>query len=172
MADGIERYGRPLHAWLALAHNPAVLEQYFPFLFASFEPSPLDQKTKLLVALRAAVVCGNDYTVSHRWYAACAGGCDEQAAIDAACGDLERIDEPLASAIDFATEFVAGTLDADRGIARLQREFDDAQIVDLVFTASLWMALSRMNDALGLPLDMEPAPPAVHDCAAQNRQPQ
>ena len=172
LAPGVERYGKPLNTWLALAHHPAVLEQYFPFMFATFSSGPLDQETKLLVALRTAVVHGCDYTVAHRWTAAIAAGCDPDRAVEAACGATADLTPAVAAAIDFAGRVADGGCagDGDGGrdgpLAELEPFFDDAERVELVFTVALWGALSQINTCLDLELDMEPAPDRVRRCAA------
>jgi alkylhydroperoxidase family enzyme len=152
MAVGLDRYGRPLATWQAMAHHPDLLRAYFPFMFTHLGPGPLSQDVKLLVALRVVVLARCPYTTAHRWTAAMGAGIDVTRAHDAAAGRA-RDEVELAQALVLARDTHLGqTPSGDRSA------LSDAQVVDVVFTASWWGAIARLNAALQLPLDMDPAP--------------
>lgn len=167
---GQQQYGLVLEAWRAVAHRPAVLMAHVAYLRAIVGPGALDARTKDLVAVRIAVLNHCRYSLSHRVAASRGQGVDEAtlAALADPTADPARFSERELAALAFAGELTTGVADLPRHasahgvsvdtIARVRDLYDDAELVELALTVSLWNALTRLHRVLGLDLDL-PAPP-------------
>jgi AhpD family alkylhydroperoxidase len=169
IARGAEaQYGRVLETWATIFNRPEIFEAYMPFLRAVAGPGELPQHVKDLSALLVGWLNGCRYTVSHRAAAAMRNGATEQHVVDVALGRWESLEPGLVAALRFAE---ALTLEPTRtagpaepfGVpeqvrSQVREHFDDAQIVELTMSLSIWNGLSRYHRVMGLPLDMPPAP--------------
>lgn len=165
-------YGQVLEAWKAIAHNPAILNGYLPYVRAVFGPGPLEQRTKDLVAVRICYLNQCLYSLSHRVFSARNQGIADE--------DLEGLADPGThdftaaekAALAFAEELTTGPIAVGYAenpqvvsantLAAVKVHFSDAQINDLAITVGLWNLLTRYHRVMDFDLDM-PAPPAALD---------
>jgi alkylhydroperoxidase family enzyme len=164
-------YGRLLHTWQALAQRPEIFTAYLPYLRSIIGPGELEQRTKELVEVRTVVLCRCLYSTSHRVRSARAAGVPEEDIVAVARGDMsgfnarERLALALAEALTVSPAAVpyadAPQLVPSDMLARLQAEFSEPQIVELVATIGLWNALARFHRVMGFELDMDAPPDEV-----------
>jgi AhpD family alkylhydroperoxidase len=164
-------YGRLLHTWQALAQRPEIFTAYLPYLRSIIGPGELEQRTKELVEVRTVVLNRCLYSTSHRVRSARAAGVSEEDIVKVARGDLSGFDERERLALELAYELTvrpasvpyadAPQLVPGEMLARLQAEFSEPQIVELVATIGLWNALARFHRVMGFELDMDAPPDEV-----------
>ena len=164
-------YGRLLHTWQALAQRPEIFTAYLPYLRSIIGPGELEQRIKELVEVRTVVLNRCLYSTSHRVRSARAAGVPEEDIVAVARGELdgfdgrERLALELAAALTVLPAAVpyadAPQLVPDEMLSRLQTEFTEPQIVELVATIGLWNALARFHRVMGFELDMDAPPDEV-----------
>jgi alkylhydroperoxidase family enzyme len=164
-------YGRLLHTWQALAQRPEIFTAYLPYLRSIIGPGELEQRTKELVEVRTVVLCRCLYSTSHRVRSARAAGVCEEDIVAVARGELDGFDARERLALELAYELTvrpasvayadAPQLVPGEMLTRLQAEFSEPQIVELVATIGLWNALARFHRVMGFELDMDAPPDAV-----------
>ena len=164
-------YGRLLHTWQALAQRPEIFTAYLPYLRSIIGPGELEQRIKELVEVRTVVLCRCLYSASHRVRSARAAGVSEEDIVAVPRGDLngfdarERLALELAEALTVSPASVAYAdapqLVPREMLARLQAQFSEPAIVELVATIGLWNALARFHRVMGFELDMDAPPDEV-----------
>lgn len=171
--EGAQAYGKVLHTWRAVAHNPAAFKAYLPYLRAVFGPSSLSQRIKDLTAVRVCLLNHCRYSLSHRVASARAQGIADDDLI--ALADLEANRGGFASrelaALDLADEMTVRVSEVsyrdDRQavsaelLGRLKQQFSDTEISELALSISLWNALTRYHRVMDFDLDMDPPPPEL-----------
>jgi AhpD family alkylhydroperoxidase len=142
-----------------LAHTPALAQGIAGFLKALLSDGALPGWYKELVATRLSVLLNSCYVISaHALSAKQKGATDAQ--IAAAQADLESGPFTEAEKLGFRCaerlHHSAQDLDDDF-FAQLKSAFTDAQIVELVATASAFELFPRLVDGLRIPITQIPA---------------
>jgi alkylhydroperoxidase family enzyme len=157
-----ERFARegrpPIALYRALANAPGLLEPYSALAQALRHDATTPRDLRELVILRVAHLTGSDYEWSHHRKMAEREGIGE-AKLRAlprwqdsdAFSEAERAALHLADAThDMAV--------SDEILASLSRFFAPAQVVELVMLASLYEAVARMIQGLGIQVEEEYVP--------------
>jgi AhpD family alkylhydroperoxidase len=177
---GEQLFGAVLNNWKVLANSPQLLTAYLPFLQSVAGADALDQRIKELTAIQVAIDNRCLYTASHRCASAIKQGISTDDLEALAVGDLSPFSEPERLALRLARELTVRPTNAtlveapqiasgDR-LAAAQKTFPADALVELVFSVSVWNALSRFHRTMGLELDM-PKPPAGVLAAIQRETP-
>ena len=157
--DRFAREGRrPIALYRALANAPGLLEPYSALAQALRHGASTSRELRELVVLRVAHLTGSDYEWSHhRKMAEREGvGVAKMRALfrweeSDAFGDAERAALRLAD----ETHEMAVT---DETIAALSRFFAPGEVVELVMLTSLYEAVARMIQGLGVQVEEEYVP--------------
>lgn len=165
-----ERYGRPpqppgrpkgLNVLGTFAHHPTLAAAFVQFNAHVMHTTTLTERQRELVVLRVATVYHCDYEWAQ--HEIIAGD------FDITADDLDRIaagpDAPGWSPFDSALlravdELVADAQMGEDTYAALRREFDEQQVLDLVFTVGAYGVLAMALNVCGTPLDDDLRPPA------------
>lgn len=174
--SGAAQYGQVLNTWAAILNRPEIFAAYLPFLRAVAGPGTLDPKLKDTSAFLVGVLNNCRYTVSHRAASAARNGVDSEVLRAVAAHEWTQLDELTRAALEFTEQLtvlppVTPYNDLPQAVdpailAALSRHLDDAQVVELTMSVSVWNALARFHRVMGFDLDM-PEPPAGTDPAQQ-----
>lgn len=153
----VAQFGREGKAdnWLAtLLHVPEMVEAIEPFTRYALNESSLEPRHRLLLALRAAWLCGSDALWSRHASAAATFGLSG--------ADVRRVAEgPTASGLDpfeatllrMADELFRNSSITDKTWAAMANRFDVAHLVDAVETVNHFVILGMMANAIGVQPD-------------------
>jgi alkylhydroperoxidase family enzyme len=149
---------RPIALYRALANAPGLLEPYSALAQALRHGGSTPREVRELVVLRVAQLTRSDYEWSHHRKMAEGEGipAGKVRALarwreSDAFGDAERAALRLA---DEAHELAV----SDETVAELERFYAPAEIVELVMVASLYEAVARMIQGLGVVVEEEYRP--------------
>lgn len=138
-----------------LAHNPGVLKAHESYFDTVMNTGTLDRKLKEKVAFKVAHLNGCEYsTASHYRYALkCGATEDEMTAVETM--RIESMTAKEAAALELAVKMnSSGKLVTSDLFDKLQAEFSQSEIVELLATVGLMVFASRLADALGLEADV------------------
>lgn len=166
--SGAEQYGKLLNTWKAIMNRPELFEAYLPFLRRVAGPGPLDQRIKDTCALYVGVLNHCRYTVSHRSTSALKNGADAATLVKMATDEWAEFDSRTRTALEFTKELTLNPTQVDYStlpqavssdvLRDLKAQFNDAEIVDLAMTVSVWNALARFHRVMDFDQDMPDAP--------------
>jgi alkylhydroperoxidase family enzyme len=152
-----ERFGRegraPIALYRALANAPHLLEPYSALAQALRHDAVTPRELRELVILRVAHLTGSDYEWSHHRRMAEAEGIAParvRATRDRDPGGA--LTEAQRAALRLADE-VHGMRVSDATMDELGRHFDAQAVAELVVLASLYEAIARLIQALGLEVE-------------------
>ncbi len=157
-----ERFARegrpPIALYRALANAPALLEPYSALAQALRHDAATSRELRELVVLRIAQLTGSEYEWSHhRKMAEREGiGVAKLRAL-ADWQDSDVFDDAERAALRLADETHGMTV-SDETVASLSRHHPAAEVVELVMLASLYEAVARMIQALGVQVEEEYVP--------------
>jgi 4-carboxymuconolactone decarboxylase len=136
----------------AFAHHPTLLAGYGALEMAAERSSRVDERTKELVTMRAAMLSGCEWCLDFgSALAANAGVTEEDLRALPAYADNGHFSEAERLALDYATGMTRTPVDvSDELVAHLREHFDDAQMVELTTIIALENLRARFNWALGL----------------------
>jgi alkylhydroperoxidase family enzyme len=157
-----ERFARegrpPIALYRALANAPALLEPYSALAQALRHDAATSRELRELVVLRVAQLTGSSYEWSHHRKMAEREGVALSKLRDlgrwetsGAFGDAER------AALRLADE-THGLAVTDETVAELSRHFAPGEVVELVMLASLYQAVARVIQGLGVEVEEEYVP--------------
>lgn len=153
MARLEELGGRPINLYRALAANPEMLDAWVEFAWALRGATETSRALRELVILRVAQLTGSEYQWSSHVVMARAAGVGE-AAIAALDGwrEADAYDDRQRAALAVVDGMHGGEVD-DAAFAELRSRFTDAEIVEVLLTASAYLGLATLLDALRVPTD-------------------
>jgi alkylhydroperoxidase family enzyme len=166
--SGAAQYGKLLNTWKAIMNRPNLFEAYLPFLRSVAGPGPLDQAIKDTCALYVGVLNHCRYTVSHRSTSALKNGADAATLVKMATDEWADFDSKMRTALEFTKELTLNPAQVEYStlpqavssdvLRDLKAQFNDAEIVDLAMTVSVWNALARFHRVMDFEQDMPDAP--------------
>jgi AhpD family alkylhydroperoxidase len=145
----------PIALYRALAHAPALLRAYSGLATALRYEATTPRALRELAILRTAQLIGSEYELAHHLPMARAAGVSE-AQIEALerWRDSDRFDARERATLRAAEEMHECAL-SDAAFAELERQFEPAEIVELLLLVSFYEAVARMIDGLGLEVEPE-----------------
>jgi AhpD family alkylhydroperoxidase len=135
-----------------MAHSPLLMNAYGGFEMAFERSKRAPRNLKLLVELKASALCGCEWCMDFgSWLANEAGITEEQLRELPNFRDSDAFDEDEKLVLEYA-EGISRTPVAvpDEVFERLRRRFDEPQIVELTWAASIENLRARFNWALGI----------------------
>ena len=169
--SGLAQYGQLLNTWKAIMNRPNLWAAYLPFLRQVAGPGDLDQKLKDLCALYVGVLNHCRYTASHRATSGARSGITEAEMLAAVHENWGEFDEKTRIALEFTKQLTLNPSAVEYGdlpqavdssvLAALKSHFNDAEIVDLAMTVSVWNSIARFHRVMNFELDMPAAPEGV-----------
>lgn len=150
-------HGRVPNLYRTLGHSAGMLDAWIGFAWTLRSDATTPRSVRELVIMRVASLLGSDYELVHHRPMAIAAGCSP-AKLDALGGWRTRADLYAASeraAVAVAERIAVGApIEPDEWSA-LRDHFDEAACVELTLTASFYVCVARMLDALAVPLEDE-----------------
>ena len=157
-----ERFARegrpPIALYRALANAPGLLEPYSALAQALRHGAATSRELRELVVLRVAHLTGSDYEWSHHRKMA------EREGIGVAklralprWQESDAFDDEERAALRLADE-THGIAVSDETVAALSRFFASGEVVELIMLASLYEAVARMIQGLGVQVEDEYLP--------------
>jgi alkylhydroperoxidase family enzyme len=153
------REGRdPIELYRVLAHAPDVLAPYSALAQALRHDAQSPRELRELMILRTAQLTGSAYEWAHHRQMARQEGIDEaKVHALAAWPDAEVFDATERAALRCVDE-MHGVALSDEAFAALRARVGAAQTVELVVLASVYQAIARMIQALGIEVEDAYAP--------------
>jgi len=143
-----EKYGRVPNFFGMMAHRPAILKSFLPFM-AAISQGTVEPKYKELAYLKASLLNGCEYcSRAHTAGAKRAGVTDQQ--IDALqfYKDSKLFDEKEKATILFAERITRGAAALREGaLLELKEHYTEDQIVELALVVCLANFTNRFNDS-------------------------
>lgn len=145
--------GEPLRVFSTLAHHGPLLSAWLPFGAALLTSGLLSDRTRELVVLRTAYLCGTDYEWGHHVPLGQLAGLTEQeveqvvAGPSGAWGDLDRA---LLTAVD---ELHLDAVVSDTTWATLSAELSAAELVELVMLVGQYHMVAFVLNSAGVQLE-------------------
>jgi uncharacterized peroxidase-related enzyme len=156
--DALEKdYGAAPAVFQTMAHRPELLLTYSNFHRELWTGGGLDAKTKALVALRAAALTGDRYSISFHSEAAKRAGvpAEQAAALHQDNWESSRqFDDRLQAAVRLAEKLTRAPASvSDDDLERLRKWFGDANLVELALLIGSVNLTSRVAQAFALAPD-------------------
>jgi 4-carboxymuconolactone decarboxylase len=135
----------------ALANRPPLLRAWVDFAWTLRQQAVTPRALRELMILRCAQLTGAGYQWADHVVMARAAGVDEER-IDAlgAWRSSDAFDEQQRTVLAFTDEVVAGAV-RDATLAALRERFAPDELVELTLTASFYVMVPRVLDALRVP---------------------
>jgi alkylhydroperoxidase family enzyme len=169
--SGFKQYGKVLNTWKAIFNRPTLFGAYLPFLRQVAGPGPLNQNTKDICALYVGLLNHCRYTASHRATSGLNNGLTVEQLQALAKGDWSQFDDATRVALEFTKQLTLNPANVEYSqlpqavdrevLEQLKSHFDDAEIVDLAMTVSVWNSIARFHRVMDFDLDMPKAPEGV-----------
>jgi 4-carboxymuconolactone decarboxylase len=145
----------PIALYRAMAHAPAMLRAYSGLATALRYEARTPRALRELAILRTAQLIGSEYELAHHVPMARAAGVSEaQIAALEHWRDGDQFDARERATLRAAEEMHECGL-SDAAFAELERQFDSAEVVELLLLVSFYQAVARMIDGLGLEVEPE-----------------
>ena len=162
VAAVFERFARegrsPIALYRALANAPELLEPYSALAQALRHRASTSRELRELVVLRVAQLTGSEYEWSHhRKMAEEEGIAAEKVRALEHWRESDAFGEAERAALRLADE-VHDVAVADETVAELSRLFAPGEVVELIMLASLYQAVARLIQGLGIQVEEEYAP--------------
>ncbi|HEX8282765.1 MAG TPA: carboxymuconolactone decarboxylase family protein [Pyrinomonadaceae bacterium] len=138
----------------ALARQTGAAPQFARLVRVALYGGTLPHEIKMAMALRVAQQLNSPYTAAHasRWLRASERGRELLARVRD--GRLEKLPTAEQLALSYADSLTHGVHDvSDADFARVRAHFNDAQLVELTMAVCFFNYFTRMNEALGLPVE-------------------
>jgi alkylhydroperoxidase family enzyme len=157
-----ERFGRegrpPIALYRALANAPHLLEPYSALAQALRHDAVTPRELRELCILRVAHLTGSGYEWSHHRKMAAAEGIGDAKVRDVvAWRDSTAFTDAERAALRLVDEAHAMEV-TDETVAALGEHFEPAAVTELIVLASLYEAVARLIQALGIEVEEEYLP--------------
>lgn len=145
---------RPLHILTTLAHHGGLLQSFLGFSATLALRGRLPRRDAEIAALRAAFNCGSAFEWGHHRVYGLAAGLSE-IEIEAIAGDIDSHgwSHHEAAVLRAADELHRDQTISDASWNALAAHYDEAQCIELLFTVGQYTTLSRITNALRIPLE-------------------
>lgn len=151
---------KQVNLYRALAHAPRLLEAWIDFSWALREQCETPRPLRELIILRTAQLTLSQYEWhQHRRMAAEAGVDEYQVAELAMWRTSPAFTDAERAALAFTDALADGHV-SDEANAALAEHFGLQARVELTLTASFYFGVPRLLDALRVPVEVDPTPPA------------
>jgi len=137
-----------------LANAPNLLEAWIDFAWQLRNDAVTDRGLRELLIMRTAQLNGTKYEWTHHWAMAVESGITE-AQLTGLSGwrQSDAYSDTQRNVLELADELAETTKVSDATWAKLQAEFDERQLVELVLTGAFYACVSRVLGGLQVPLE-------------------
>lgn len=145
--------GEPLRVFSTLAHHGPLLSAWLPFGAALLTAGLLPARTRELIVLRTAFVCGADYEWGHHVPLGLDAGLTEQEVEQVTAGPSSawpELDRAVLTAVD---ELHRDAVVSDATWARLSEELGSAELVELVMLVGQYHMVGFVLNSAGVQLE-------------------
>ena len=148
--------GRPLNLYRVIGNQPRMLKAWIDFAYELRSACKTSRVLRELMILRTAQLAHSTYEwYQHRIMARAAGAPEKQIAELAMWRGSKAFDERERTALALTEAIFAGHVD-DETYAAAARCFDAGEIIELVLTASFYVMVPRVLDAIAVTSEGEP----------------
>jgi alkylhydroperoxidase family enzyme len=148
--------GRPLNLYRVLGNQPDMLAAWIDFAYALRSKCKTSRTMRELMILRTAQLARSTYEwQQHRIMARAAGVPERQIAELAMWRGSNAFDESERAALALTEAIVAGRVD-DEIYEQAAKSFDAGEVIELVLTASFYVMVPRVLDAIAVTAEGEP----------------
>ena len=145
--------GKPINLYRALANNPEMLRAYLKLSRGLRFDAETPRALRELLIVRAAQVAESSYEWHHHVRMAREAGVGEEQLDAVADWRTVSVFSPRErAALALAEDLVHGSV-GDATAAELERQFSDAERVELILTGAFYAMVARLLDAMGVPLE-------------------
>ena len=145
--------GQPLRVFSTLAHHPSLFSAWLPFGAALLTGGLLSARTRELVVLRTAYLCGADYEWGHHVPLGLAAGLTETEIEQIAAGTTdawEDLDRDVLTAVD---ELHAESVVSEATWTRLSQQLGAAELLELVMLVGQYHMVAFALNSAGVQLE-------------------
>ena len=145
--------GQPLRVFSTLAHHGPLLSAWLPFGGALLTSGLLSHRTRELVVLRTAYLCGTDYEWGHHVPLGQLAGLSEkeiEQVVAGPSGEWGDLDRALLTAVD---ELHADAAISDATWTQLSAELGAAELVELVMLVGQYHLVAFVLNSAGVQLE-------------------
>jgi len=148
-----KKFGMVPNIVKGLAHSPAFLQTFLPFLGTVLGPSKLDQKLKELAILTTTKLNGCSYCTAHHTAMGKGAGLTNE--------KIQAVPDPAGSVFDdreravirFAKEVTEKVTASEEALTELKKYFSEEEIVELNLAVGLFNLLTRFADTFKIDLE-------------------
>lgn len=147
------QHGRIPNLYRTLGHSPEMLDAWITFAWALRADPVTLRSLRELVIVRIATVIGSDYELAAHRPMAIDAGCSEAQVeqIGNWRAHVELYDDDELAALAVADRIATGdAIDPDEW-SSLRSRFDERACVEIALTASFYVCVGRLLDALAVP---------------------
>lgn len=132
-----------------MAHNPAVLKEFFDLFKAVMGPGTVEEITKWRVAHQTSMLNKCEYCVDVTEMKLKSMGLDEETISAVVNNDMESLSEGDKAAVVYAREATLKAPEIDDAVFDdLKKHYNDEQVVELTSVIGFFNYINRFNDAL------------------------
>ena len=145
--------GDPLRVFSTLAHHGPLLSAWLPFGAALLTAGRLSARTRELVVLRTAFLCGADYEWGHHVPLALLAGLTEdeiEQLVEGPTGRWAALDRAVLAAVD---ELHADAVVSNETWSKLAEELGPAELVELVMLIGQYHLVAFVLNSAGVQLE-------------------
>lgn len=150
-------HGRVPNLYRTLGHAPEMLDAWIEFAWTLRTDPTTPRPLRELVILSVATTLGSDYELTHHRPMALDAGCSEAQVeqIGNWQGHAELYTDEQRAALVITDRIATGDSIEPAEWSSLRHHFDAAACVEIALTASFYVCVSRLLDALAVPLETE-----------------
>ena len=148
-----ELWGQPVNLYRALGNHPALTAAWAEFANAIRHDSRTPRALREVMILRTAQIARSEYEWAHHLRMARKAGVDEAKIATLADWRASKLFDARERAALALTEAVLACNVSDEVHAEVKKHFSDAEFVELSLTAGFYAMVSRMLEAMRVPLD-------------------
>jgi len=132
-----------------MAHNPAILKEFFDLFKAVMGPATVEEITKWRVAHQISMLNKCEYCVDVTEMKLKSMGLDKETIDAVVNNDMESLSEADKSAVVYARETTLKASEVDDSVfEELRKHYNDQQVVELTSVIGFFNYINRFNDAL------------------------
>lgn len=148
----LEKPGKVVNPFQALAHNPPILEKLRPYQVAVKGHNGLPDRQWELVILATARETDTKYPWNFHVEPGLEAGLTKEEILAVSRGDIEALDKEDAVLVSYTLAAISNEVTDDLH-QEMEQRFEYSQIVGTVTLANAFLAVCNIFDALGIELD-------------------
>ena len=148
-----DEQGQPLRVFTTLAHHPSLFGAWLPFGAKLLTGGLLTPRTRELVILRTAYLCGTDYEWGHHVPLGLAAGLTESEIAQIPAGATDQWDDLDRAMLTAVDELHQDAVVNDHTWNRLSQQLGSAELVELVMLVGQYSMVAMVLNSAGVQLE-------------------